>query len=327
MSDHRRVSLSKSALQLSPCIAWAHPEAQWYNEDRVDGSDTEKRDNGISFHRSMDELVKTGSAKVSDSVLTLYNRAAEWYTEHLVPRCESIRSEVAYGIDWSGLSAYEFTLVTDRKYPDMPDIQFGTADIVARLSDGSMYVGDWKTGGSDGATEQLLSLACAVSYLHPGRRMFTSCLSVNENGVWPHEREVSKAELDAHWDAMAFRWESRNTRTEPVPGIHCTTLYCPHLAYCKAITRNTEKLADMDERLRPANAPSGHGVTLTDKPASDTHAGELMACVSASKRQAKYIEKGLQEYVTKRGGRVLAGNYEWGPGNNGWRWRRNGGGS
>ncbi len=340
---HGPVSLSKSALLLSPCIAWAGPQALWYDEDKVDHSDTEKRDKGTSFHRDIDRFTGTGIIHLDKTEEENKWRlhATKYLDEVLIPRCDSVQTEVAVGINWVTNEAEVFPDVKDRGYPKRPGWQFGTADLVCILKDGSLLIADWKTGGNDGATEQLLSLAAGfrlcmpVNYGPTGigpavlRPVRILCLQVNEYGVWPHEDPVSPEEIEAHWDSMRFQWEDIGKRNDPVPGIHCTTLYCPHLAYCSAISGVVGKASE--------NAPEGEGPLvkatdlvkgsrlghrMTDKPSSNDEAGFVMARISAAKRQMKYWEKALQEFVTKRGGKVTQGQYEWGPGNNGWRWRK-----
>lgn len=51
-------TISKSALLLSPCLAWAHPKARWYDEKY---SDTSDRDLGIEFHRLIDDYIRSNS--------------------------------------------------------------------------------------------------------------------------------------------------------------------------------------------------------------------------------------------------------------------------
>lgn len=48
-------SISKSALLLSGCLAWAHPKAKWYDEKH---SDTSARDLGTEFHRQIDAFIR-----------------------------------------------------------------------------------------------------------------------------------------------------------------------------------------------------------------------------------------------------------------------------
>ena len=326
---HDPPSLSKSALLLSPCIAWAGPLAQWYDEDRVDDNDTTKRDNGTWFHREMDGHSKGhGISLVNTEVDRLIGHATQWYDNHLVPRCQSIRSEVAVSIHWEDGKA-ELLDVVDREYPQRPGWQNGTADLACILNDGTLLVADWKTGGTEGAESQLLSLACGLQKCmtdfngdsETSRNVRIACLQVNEEGVWPHEREVSQQELDNHWDAMRFQWEDIGKRNDPVSGIHCTTLYCPHLAYCKAVTDGVRSIA---AEAPPPTSVSGGPLIMgayTDEPKSDREAGETMAMVSAAKRQIKYIEAGMKAHI-KKGGRVTADGYEWAEGGNGFRWRK-----
>ncbi len=339
---HGPVSLSKSALLLSPCIAWAGPQAKWFDESKVDPSDTVKRDKGTEFHGRIDAF-STGvhrPIKYEHSDIDLWMEyAATYLNTVLIPRCETFMTEVALGINWVTNEAEVFPDVKDRGYPDRPGWQFGTADIVAVLKTGELLVADWKTGGKDGAEEQLLSLAAGFRLCMPYfkfdnggsnisfRSIRTLCLQVNEYGVWPDEATVSQEQIEAHWDAMRFQWEDIGKRNTPVPGIHCTALYCPHLAYCPSITGVVETTAETAPEA--STAPLVHirmkgsrGHRMTDKPTSNDEAGYVMARISAAKRQMKYWEESLKDYVTKNGGKVTQGLYEWGPGGNGWRWRK-----
>lgn len=54
-SSHEQVSLSKSALLLSPCTYWALPEAKWYDDRYTDKSD---RNKGTEFHKRIDRWLK-----------------------------------------------------------------------------------------------------------------------------------------------------------------------------------------------------------------------------------------------------------------------------
>lgn len=51
-------SASKSALLLSPCLAWARLGAAGYDEKKVDREDHEARDKGTLFHAMMDDYYK-----------------------------------------------------------------------------------------------------------------------------------------------------------------------------------------------------------------------------------------------------------------------------
>lgn len=323
-SSHETPSLSKSALLLK-CLAWAGPQAKWYEEDRVD---TLERDVGTFVHGLIDEYIKNPETLNLTRVwptpesYKMYGHAVRYIEDVMMLRSEHIASEVAVSINWTTGEAEVLTGVKDRKYPKRPGWQNGTADIVCHLKDGGILVGDWKTGGSNGATEQLMSLACGLSKCLSARPVYISCLSINEDGVWPNEREVSQEELDAHWDAMRFQWEDIGKRNEPIPGIHCTTLYCPHLAYCKAITGG---VVEAGTQAEPGKGyplvPVSNLLRYTDKPVTDEDAGYTMAMISAARRQMKYIEAGLKKYVAD-GGRVTSGSYVWEETNSGWRWRK-----
>ncbi len=256
----RLPTISKSALLLSPCTTWAGQGARWYDESKRDPEDTVARDDGILFHDRMDLYNNSGPIGLytdKEHINRWLDLAVAWTRDHLWPRCNESYSEVAVAINWSTGNVYELNGVRNREYPrdSHPGCQFGTADLMCHLKDNGLLIADWKTGGNDGAEEQLLSLACAFDKLYPGREVSISCISVNSEGVWPHERKVSKEELASHWDAMAFTWEdviANRVSNKPEPGIHCTKLYCPHLAYCTAISDGIRKAAAMDSALREA---------------------------------------------------------------------------
>jgi hypothetical protein len=306
----------------------------------VDGTDTSKRDLGIEFHGIMDDTVKDRRGRYVNAEIAKLVKHADGWLADLGLRSKSVQSEVAIGINWEEGKAEILEGVSDRNYPNRPGWQNGTADIAAILSDDSLLVADWKTGGTEGAEEQLLSLACGLQkilqrrfeYVAMGescvgyepRKVRIACVQVNEEGVWPHERDVPQAELDQHWDAMRFQWEDIGRRNDPVTGIHCVTLYCPHLGYCNAISDGVRQLAQ--EAAPPYSAAGGPPMApsiknYTDTPASDREAGETMAMISAARRQAKYTEAGLKKYI-ESGGRVTLDGYEWAEGNNGFRWRK-----
>lgn len=329
-------SLSKSALVLGPCLAWAGPQARWFDEDKVDRTDTEARDNGIAFHGAMDAYLSTGikSTFHDPELFLLQEYATKYLDEELLPRCEQLFSEVAVEVNWVTEEAAIQHGVTERGYIKKGGFQNGTADLVGILKDGSLYVADWKTGGSDGAREQLLSLACALQLCMPTenglpRPVIISCLSVNEHGVWPKEESVSEAQLQEHWDSMRFQWEriQDGDTGSYKTGIHCTTLYCPHLAYCNAIGGSVDEASSGPQAvggnapLIPASSLT-KGLRHTGEPVSDEEAGYTMARISAARRQMKYQEAQLKDYVSKQGGRVTMNGYVWEDRGNGWRWYR-----
>lgn len=335
----QRVSMSKSALLLSGCLAWAHPTAQWYDESRVAKDKLEKRDNGTLFHTLIHCDIRGIHRPVTDNerIETLATMAKEWVDTKLRPRLTKaapvevspvtpyIMTEQAVAVNWVTGDA-KLIEVVDRDYPDMPGYQMGTADLVCWLDDRTIMVLDWKTGGTEAAEAQLLSLGYGFKKALNATKLIINCfqLGFDETGVpflYPHEREVSDDEIEEHRTAMQFQWEDIEKANRPRIGIHCTTLYCNHLAYCKGINSVVESLArDAGKGSAPMVAQNGV-FDLTDKPCSDAEAGYVMERLSAADRQIKYLKDGMKEYVAK-GGRVISGDWEWSEGNNGFRWRK-----
>lgn len=255
-----------------------------------------------------------------------WDRHAREYLENkLSPRFSLIESEKAVAVNWSTGEA-RFIDVRDRQYPDFgPGWYYGTMDLLCHGLT-TVYVGDWKTGGTDGAEEQLLSLLAASVRANPWLRkdgtvkFFISCLEVNERGVWPHEREVSIQELDAHWQAMAWASENLGKEYKPIPGIWCTALFCPHLAYCNAINDLAMDLAEMPEaKLNKRFLMRSY--RITGKPSSPEEASYTMERLSAANRQVKYLTECMKEYVNN-GGQVISGQWQWAKGKDGFRWRK-----
>ncbi len=315
-----RVSLSKSGLLLSPCIKWAEEGVPWY-DDRF--TDTTKRDIGTRVHAAIDASVNGQEATVQDSnELTLVTHAFKYF-QGLAERYW-LMTEVAVAVNWKTGEARILADVKNREYPALgPDWMCGTADVVG-VAPGELYVGDWKTGGTEGAEEQLLSLLYGLRKafhglgLHTPAKMVTSCLSLNEHGCWPNEREVSLGFLDLHAEQMKMSVDGVEwAKNEEAPGLHCTTLYCPHLAYCSSIREVIEDLAD--------SVVEGSGrirlPMITDNPQSLKEAGETMSRLTAAKRQLNYFIECMKKYVND-GGRIISQGMEWGPGNDGFRWRK-----
>lgn len=337
---HPSPSLSKSGLLLSPCVAWAAPDAKWY-DDRF--TDTTKRDRGTTFHGGIyryetgkaSRILLLTEASGDHEMTEWYRSAIEYVDKVLGPRCQSIMSEVAIAINWVTSEAVILTEVKDREYPkeyQSGGWMCGTADLVCILKDGSLLIADWKTGGTDGANEQLLSLAygfqkCMLeSYDNNGvteerkRHVRIACLKVFEGGVVPDERDVSNTELALHRDGMLFATEAIGTGVKPVPGIHCSTLYCPHLAFCPAVTGIVDDAAEGPQGLLAPEALT-RKYRMTDKPSSPEEAGFVMARVTAAKRQLDYYANAMKEHASN-GGQVLCGAYEWSKGKDGFRWRK-----
>ena len=324
-----RCSASKSALVLSPCLRWAWEGAREY-EDQF--ADTTKRDKGTNFHSCMDayyggmteELVADGAK--SPAVATWLVMAIDWSKRHLEPRCSNIQSEVYSAYNFARNTVHYDPTVRDRKYPPIIDHMPGTADLVCLLRTGELLIADWKTGGGTGAREQLMSLALGIRLMpeynlpnmgHPP--ILLSILYVTDDGVHPVEWAVTDEELEAHRVAMQFQLEGVGTRIEPVPGIHCTQLYCNHLAYCPGISATVESAAESPQGLLPP-ASLVRKYDISEAPQDSLHAGAIMERVTAAKRQMDFYEKRIRSYCDS-GGRCVAGDFEFSKKADGFRWR------
>ncbi len=321
-------SASKSALLLSPCLRWAWTGAKEYEDEFAD---TTKRDKGTNFHTCMDghyhgvsELMLAKLAKWSE-VYEWVKLAVAWSKEHLEPRCAEIHSEVYVAYNFGTGDVHVDEKVHDRKYPDKPGYLPGTTDLVCVLRTGELLVADWKTGGGTGADKQLMSLALGLRnvYRDPStglvRPVRLAILYANENGVHPVEWEVTDEELEAHRMAMHFQLTDVGVRKEPVPGIHCTQLYCPHLAYCPGIAATVEVAAESPEGLLPAKSLV-RKYSIADAPSGSEHAGSIMERVTAAERQLAFYKERIKQYCLS-GGKCVAGEFEYSKGRDGFRWR------
>ena len=323
-------SASKSALLLSPCLRWAWTGAKPYEDEFAD---TTKRDKGTLFHSCMDHHYRHGDEKWLKLVATFSNQdvcswvvdAIKWSNTHLEPRCQQVLSEVYVGYNFETGESHTDVTVHDRQYPkDMPGFLPGTCDLVCLLRDGSLLVADWKTGGGTGADKQLMSLALGLRDVFRSadgslRPVRLAILYATEQGVHPVEWEVTDAELESHRQAMAFQLADVGVRTEPVPGIHCSQLYCNHLAYCPGIAATVDGAAEAPQGLLPA-ASLVRKYNIQEAPSSAEHAGSIMERVTAAKRQLAFYEKRIQQYVAD-GGTCLAGDFEYSKKADGHRWR------
>jgi hypothetical protein len=320
--------MSKSSLLLSSCTAWAGPLARWYDESLTEHRE---RTEGTEFHEAIaSELDIDGSKTIPVRVQKRVLHASKYLQEVLLPSCESLQAEVPVGINWL---TGEAELVTrkfgeHRNYPNKPGWQYGTTDLVGIRKDGRLLVADWKTGSTDGAKEQLLSLACALSKCMPPVKPVTiSCLFVNDEGVWPHEEDITHAELQSHADAMRFVWEDvlEGKTHGPNPGVHCTASYCPHLGHCPAITSTVLGFAEKAPEGLPElfNIHHKEASTMTvDAPKTDQEAGLIQALVSAANRQIKYLTEANKRRIGQ-GQKVTFGQYVWEERGNGFRWYKN----
>ncbi len=319
-------SASKSALILSPCLRWAWDGAKPYEDEFAD---TSKRDRGTLFHKAMETYYTSGEKWLKvchhDQGVTGWVREAiAWSQQHLEPRCQEILSEVYVAYNFDTGEVHTDCTVRNRKYPDMPGFLPGTTDLVCLLSDGSLLVADWKTGGGTGADKQLLTLALGLRNVFRKadgsfRVVRLAILYAGDDGVRPVEWEVTDAELEAHRFAMGLQLADIGVRRDAVPGIHCTQLYCPHLAYCPGIAKVVDASAEAPEALLAATSLVRRH-NIQEAPSDEEHAGYIMERVTAAKRQMDFYQERIRQWHLA-GNRVVAGDFEYSKGKDGFRWR------
>jgi hypothetical protein len=278
----------------------------------------------------MDAFYKTGSETYAaemckwKDVANWLCLAIGWSKQHLEPRCSELHSEVYVAYNFETGEHHVDASVCDRKYPNMPGFLPGTTDLVCILADGSLLVADWKTGGGTGADKQLLTLSLGLRDVFrkadgTHRVVRLAILYVSDDGVHPVEWEVTEAELEAHKVAMSFQLADVGVRKDAVPGIHCTQLYCPHLAYCPGIATTVDNASEAPQGLLPASSLA-RKFSIQAAPTDAEHAGYIMERVTAAKRQMAFYEERIRKYVLS-GGRCVAGDFEYSKKADGFRWR------
>lgn len=308
-----RETASKSALILSPCKTWMHPSSKWYS-DRAEDSD--RREDGSIVHHALHMEAMGLPCSVPVRLAPRVELAKKYLNDALIPRSEKLSGEVAMGLAIDSKSAH-IANVEDREYPVDNTHIYGTADIIAVLTNGHVLVADWKNGSGEGVEQQLLTLAYMASKTpeYGNRPMRISALYITDDGVIADEREVSGPELEGHIDAVIASLKASRLQQRPslpIVGVHCTQLYCPHLAYCSATA------ADLDMLASSGGALPTPGMQWNDKPKSSDEAGYVATRLAAVKRSVKFFEGGIKEYVNS-GNRAIWDGCEYADRGNGFR--------
>lgn len=245
---------SKSALVLSGCTHWI---GQAYYEDKY--ADTTKRDIGTSFHSGAELLLhgKTLHEAIAESERTMRSiwldgrpgiqdanaiaaRMLQHASKYVADRMGAVwcvlGTEIAMGYRLRDRERLLLGRVEDRAYPKESGVLWGTADIVG-LNKYGLWLADWKTGGTDTARDQLMTLA---GMLAPDGQAVTICtIKVTEDGCSDWDEYVSHHEIDSHMKEISARLSSR---TEPVQGAHCVALYCNYLYACPSTALALEEM-------------------------------------------------------------------------------------
>lgn len=254
---------SKSSMVLSGCTHWIDKPAF------VDQfADTTKRDIGTVFHtgaelllhgkalpdvvdgcrRQLRTMWKGDLARLPDAnqiVSRMLLAAREYLAGALDTRWSLLGTEVAVSLN---LMTGERAIldVSDRGYPGEPDTLYGTADIVG-LNKYGLFIADWKSGVTDSARDQMMTLAAIIAPPGEGATICTLALREERSGyaVSDWDEYVSAEELTEHI-ARVSEAVSRGP-TQPNPGAHCVAMYCPYLYNCQVTNRAIEEFAGDDK--------------------------------------------------------------------------------
>lgn len=307
-----RETASKSGLLLSGCLAWAHPSSRWYS-DRPE--DAEAREDGKAVHHCLHLHVQGLPYSAPAHLAAKIAAGAKFFDENILPRAERVWSEVVLGINFSTGETTMLEDLADRDYPESDTWFYGTADLLVLLKSGSLLIADWKTGAGDGAEQQLLTLASIAELELPHEHEATKriCriapLYITDEEVFSGEREVAGHELVDHRAAMYERLtKARAKKHLPVVGVHCTQLYCPHLAYCSATQKTLDEIANADSSGPIELATDAY--QFSTEVESGRHAGWMASRMRAAKRALKFFDGSVRDYV-KAGNRATYDGYEY----------------
>lgn len=147
----------------------------------------------------------------------------------------------------------------------------GTPDFVAKRSDGSIFVGDWKTGvgardTSAADTWQLRILALAIAKI-----CNVDTVTVGLVHLEPGDYYVDSATFDC-FDLDEFRSrilelfdKLEKTAVEPNPGPWCTKMYCPIVTVCPATKVALARVEENLQRKLPVLGPIVDGPDLVSR--------------------------------------------------------------
>lgn len=169
------------------------------------------------------------------------------------------RSEVAFAYDYRTGAARELT-VRNREYVGLGTTEIaGTADVVARLDESTVYVGDYKTGHLPPPPDsmQLRTYGLMAARAYGCSQAVCEIIQVRDDGtVWRQRAEMDAFELSIHEqqirDVVARVEKARANHAEGKPlsvsvGAHCR--YCPAYRDCPATLALARQVAAGPDEL------------------------------------------------------------------------------
>ena len=232
-----RATASKVGL-LGLCGWWARDDAE---QDPFRTSDA--ADRGNRFHSAIAAFEADGELREYDADIALeMTSAMTWLVERGIKR-EDIEVERALGWDFASDAGVVYH-IEHRDYPN-DGLLHGTVDLIVWTSDRTIDLWDWKTGDGSSSGPQLRALAMMAARAYGLTEVRIGALEVKASGV----TIVCEETLDAFaLDAVAGELAEHVTaveNAEPVPGSHCSDLYCPARLSCPLGNAATAELVDV----------------------------------------------------------------------------------
>jgi hypothetical protein len=221
----------------------------------------------------------------------MWGHADRWLKEHMRL---GWRAEVAYAWDPSTDVGREFARTTHRDYSGATTTEVcGTADIVT-IEDDSIVLYDWKTHAvgapETDATAQLQALALFACRAHGFSEARIVTLRVTEHGVEPIEGEPI-TEFDLMGIAAQIATDlARVEGSEPIPGEHCKSRYCPARLICPATTA-------LVAEVLPAAALAHKSWRYTDAIESPDHLAWILSMRPMVRERCEAVDEAISNYV------------------------------
>lgn len=307
---HEKFSSSKAPL-LEHCAHFASPEAEWAE----DAGSPEARF-GLAVHRVAELAIE---AKVSGTPLEdvpvasvadtfdLDDASAERlfrFAPNICAFIEQNASEtwlVERPFAWDPMSgrAMALPLLGHRSYEGKPQGWIGTTlDVVAAVTKDRALVLDFKSGyrrvRKPRENRQLLTQACAAAEVYDASEVLLVVAKIDENGFSLDEDLLGLDDLASHTVWMREKLMGARAAA-PVPGPHCTELYCPMRATCPGILGQLER-AHGD--LVPTTGES----FVFGPPTSPEHARWLVSALALVETGVAALTKALNAYADANNG-------------------------
>lgn len=291
---------SGSKLAVLPyCGYFARPDVAWPADEAGDAAAF-----GNAIHALCESAIRSRALTVEDAA------KAHGVAESGLPRLRRVWAvaldyiatrarvgwcaEVPLAWSWRMDTARELPSKGHRDYSDAyEDEVCGTAD-VATMDDGVAVVMDWKTGRSDldSYREQASFLALAWARSVGASQARAVFVRFSEDGFEERVWVLGSMDLDATAMLLEGRLaEADERRAEPVPGPHCTELYCPARTTCPAtasIIRSNPDVAPLAELVASA---------IT----TPADAGRAYVQLRLVKDAVKVVEERIREVVEAQG--------------------------